>query len=670
MQMYIRHFLWVLRRYLLLIIVGVVVCTVLTGMVSVVKTPKYEAVAMVQVSMANGDNTNDVFSNQAQAVNFALKMTTTDVLKAATQKVPTVSVEDLRESITAAPVDGTQLIGVHATTSNAQLSADEANAVANAFIEYEKTKETQRLQAILDKLRSQIVTAQHEGDQTGMTSLQDTYSNVQTQLTLLDGGLFLQDQALPPTAPNGTSLVVNAALGFALSLIVMCVLAILLDWVDVSVKTPEDVTQLARLEALGSVPLRKGSSLLTPSTIASDEELDEAFTVVSASFQALYNGQRSLIVTGMRSRDGVTVIASQLATSLAQSGLRVLLIDANLRRPKLHQIFQANNSRGLSTVLPDVYALKKQRSQLPAWLGQWKTPTPNLWLLPAGVASVPPLTVLRSMELRKLVEWLVQDTNDQGGASAVDLVIFDAPGLDEQADVSTLAALCDSSLLVVEAGKVRKEGLKTAQALLQRLSAPLMGVVINRQKETHYPYFYTGQEQQVEAPVEVTPASKYALLRPAEEVVTPQAVSISAPMHSSPRTVSQASSTPSSQNMPPASVSPAPRPVASVPSTPSSHGIPPVPATPDLPTAQLPVSEINTPSPAVVRTSTPIPEMRKSGSSPSYEPVEERASQVERPAQRAAASRPGGWKTPSFKKVMEENNPRPGSEPPHQQSRN
>ncbi|GHO76930.1 hypothetical protein KSD_47010 [Ktedonobacter sp. SOSP1-85] len=617
MQIYIRHFLWVLKRYLLLIIVGVVLCTVLTGVVSVMKAPKYEAVATVQVSIATGDSTNDVYSNQALAVGYALKMTNSEVLKAASQKSG-VSVKDLQDSITAAPLDSTQLIGVHAITEDAQKSAFEANAVANAFIEYEKGSETRRLQGILDKLRLEITTAQSAGDQTAASGLQVTYNNVVTQLSMLDSGLFLEEPALPPTTPNGTGLTTNLVLGFGLSLVLMCVFAILLDWIDVSIKTPEDVARLAQLEPLGSIPLRKGVSTLAPPLVANDEVLDEAFTVVGANFQALYVGQRSLLVTGMRGRDGVTTVASQLAISLVQAGLRVLLIDANLRRPAQHQVFKANNARGLATVLTDVYVLKKQRSQLPAWLSQWKTPMSNLWLLPAGAVSVPPLTVLRSMELRKLVDWLVQDITAPGGSSAVDLIIFDAPSLDAQADVSTLATLCDGCVLVMEAGKTSKDSLKTAQALLQRLSAPLVGVVVNRQKEAHHPYFYAGQQQEEGVVVDTVPVAKYAPRRSAEEVAA-------APVPS-----------------------PSPKPGPVLPSS--------VPLTPDVPTALLALEEISAPA-LVAKSASLTPEARKSSSPTSFEQSEEHAPQAEAQANpRVGMARASGWKAPSAKKAEEDDN--------------
>lgn len=615
MQIYIQHFLWVLKRYVLLILAGVVLCSVLTGVVSVMKAPKYEAVATIQVSIATGDSTNDVYSNQALAVSYALKMTNNDVLKAASQKSG-VSVKDLQDSITAAPLDGTQLIGVHAITEDAQKSAFEANAVANAFIEYEKGSEARRLQGILDKLRPEITTAQSAGDQSAASGLQATYNNVQIQLSMLENGLFLEEQALPPTTPNGTGLTTNLVLGFGLSLVLMCVFAILLDWIDVSIKTPEDVARLAQLEPLGSIPLRKGVSTLAPPIVANDEVLDEAFTVVGANFQALYVGQRSLLVTGMRGRDGVTTVASQLAISLAQAGLRVLLIDANLRRPTQHQVFKENNARGLATVLPDVYVLKKQRSQLPAWLSQWKTPMPNLWLLPAGTVSVPPLTVLRSMELRKLVDWLVQDITAPGGSSAVDLVIFDAPSLDAQADVSTLAALCDGCVLVMEAGKTSKDSLKTAQALLQRLSAPLVGVVVNRQKETHHPYFYAGQQQEEGVVVDTVPVAKYAPWRSAEEVAA-------APV-------------------------PSPKPGPVLPSS--------APPTPDVPTALLASEEISVPA-LVTRPATLTPEARKSSGPQSFEQSEEHAPQAEAQTNpRVGIARASGWKAPSAKKAEEDDN--------------
>jgi capsular exopolysaccharide synthesis family protein len=295
---------------------------------------------------------------------------------------------------------------------------------------------------------------------------------------------------------------------------------LLLDWADATIKTPEDVAQLALLEPLGSIALRIEDPELTSDLSLDDNQLERAFSIINTNFHALNTGQRSLMVTSLHSRTGTTTVATRLAIALAQSGTHVLLVDAHLRKPELHTLFHLPNVRGLATVQADVQVLQKQPDQVYNWLNQWGTNEPNLWLLPAGSIMGNSTSVLRSRELRKLVGWLLQEQDASSNhkiSSPVDIIIFDTPALEEEADTVTLAPLCDSSILVVEAGKERKETLKKAQATLQRLGAPVIGVVVNRQKASHRPYLYINQPQQgvfpVDAPSSTVSEVKYPLLK-------------------------------------------------------------------------------------------------------------------------------------------------------------
>src|SRR5581483_6375284 len=229
----------------------------------------------------------------------------------------------------------------------------------------------------------------------------------------------------------------------------------------------------------------------------------------------LYKGQRALLVTSLHQASGTSTIAAHLALNLAQSGLRVLLVDANLRKPALHQTFHVVNARGLSSSLGDVYVLQKRATEIYSWLQTWTTQVPNLWMLPAGPGSIAPISLLRAPELQKLVNRLLQDGSEENGSSQklIDLIIFDTPALLDEADATVLALLCDSSLLVVEAAKERKEALQKANAALQRLGAPVLGVVVNRQKAGHRSYLYpsfSAQEDQRETGSAVETSTRYS----------------------------------------------------------------------------------------------------------------------------------------------------------------
>ncbi len=544
--MQLQHYTWLIWHRLWLIVTGIVLCTGATYAISNHTIPTYEASSLIQVTAPNSSNGSDIFSNQALAVSDALLVTSDDVLHAAIKSLPGVTFAQLQQAVSASPADNTELIQVRGDATTPALAAAITNTVTQIFIQQQVQSETVRLQGTADQLSQQLAAAKTSMDQAqgelillqrnnataaqidqqtnllntyqlNYNSLLSSYSDIQLQKATMARSLAVVQPATPPAQPLGSRKWLNTAIAAALSLLLMVVLVLLLDWVDATLKTPEDVAQLALLEPLGSIPLRRRDSKLISDLSLNDNQLERAFAIIDTNFNALNTGQRSLMVTSLHPRTGTTTVATRLAIALAQSGTHVLLVDAHLRQPELHTLFHLPNLRGLTTCQTDVQALQKQPDQVYNWLSQWATTEPNLWLLPAGPLINNSATILRSKGLRKLVGWLLQDTSsDRSLSSPVDIIIFDTPALEEEADTLTLAPLCDSSVLVIEAGKERKEALKKAQATLQRLGAPILGVVVNRQKASHRSYLYTNQPQQGVFPAEPPsskPEVKYPLLK-------------------------------------------------------------------------------------------------------------------------------------------------------------
>lgn len=547
--MQLQHYTWLIWHRLWLIITGIVLCTGATYAISSHTAVTYEASVLIQVTAPNTSNGSDVFSNQALAVSDALLVTSDDVLRAAVKNLPGVTFDQLQQAVSAAPADNTELVQVRGDASTPDLAAAIANTVAQAFIDHQVASETVRLQGTADLLTQELATVKTNIDKTqadltllqhsstalqsqidqqtnllntyqlNYNSLLTSYNDIELQKATMARSLTIAQPATPPAQPLGSRKLLNTGIAAAMSLLLMVVLVLLLDWVDATIKTPEDVAQLALLEPLGSIPLRTKNPKLTSNPSLDDNRLERAFAIINTNFHALNTGQRSLLVTSLHPRTGSTTVATRLAIALAQSSTRVLLIDAHLRKPELHTLFHLADTRGLATCQADVQLLQKQPDQVYNWLDQWGTSEPNLWLLPVGSITGSPTAVLRSRELRKLVGWLLQEpivSAERKMSAPVDIIIFDTPALEEEADTITLAPLCDSSILVVEAGKERKETLKKAQATLQRLGAPILGVVVNRQKASQRPYLYINQPQQgvfpTELPLPVTEV-KYPLLK-------------------------------------------------------------------------------------------------------------------------------------------------------------
>lgn len=536
--MQIRHFARVFWRWLWLILLGTLICAGATYVISKKIAPTYEASALIQVNDVADASNSGIFNNQAAAVSYAIEVTNTGVLTEVARTVPGVSVTQLQTDVSAAPLDNTALIEVRADAHDAQQAAAIANAVADVFIRQQIASASAVDSATAAKLSQQLAAAKdsvdhaqatltnlvnsqasqtqiaHQADvlnnyQLNYNSLLTSYNQVQLQENLIDNSLTIAQSAVAPDTAKGPHTSLNVALGAALAFLLMLAFVLLLDWLDTTIKTPEDVARMAQLEPLGSIPLR---FRFNSESLASNAAIEQAFVTISTSFKALGYGKRSILVTGLRSGAGTSLVASQLAFALVQSGLRVLLIDANISNPTQHETFNLPDTRGLTNSLNDI-DMPGWSALSSTWLKQWVTGVPGLYLLPAGPQATYMETIRRTAQLQMLAERLLQPTDpdsDETGADEIDMIIIDAPALDQGASAIALAPVADGVILVVRAGKERPESLRSAQATFQRLGTPILGVVINRQRRKHQPYFYANGSQQ--API--APASIQANVEP------------------------------------------------------------------------------------------------------------------------------------------------------------
>lgn len=524
--MQLQHYLWVLKHWFYLILLGVCLCTAATFAASLVFRPDYQAIALLQVNGSPSSTTNDVYSNQALAVADALLITSTDVLQATSQKLPAVSLDQLISSVSASPKNGTAVIEIRASSRDALQAASIANTVTETFVEMQTTSATANLKAYeneltqdMDAAKNNLQSAQQrllvlqqskassdtiqkqqnqvDWYQASYNTLLATYRQTQLQIIQTDSMLSIAQKALPPVTSLWRRLLLNSGLAAGVSLLLMCTLAIVLDWLDTTLKTPRDVQQLIKLPPLGSMP-QSSHPLLLPTSAktlpARSAVVEQALIIIGASFKRLYRDKKIVLVTSLRSGAGVTTTVGNLAIRLAQSGTRVLVVDANQRQPGLSALFNLSQAdRALDGTATDP-ALQTPTS----WLKQWSTPLANLWCMPVSASTGTLSQPLAADALGKLLRALLQ----QATSIAVDVILLDAPALEENADALALASIADRALLVVAAGRTRAEQARQALAVLQQLGAPVESVLINRQKATHRSYFYTLYENSNPAALE------------------------------------------------------------------------------------------------------------------------------------------------------------------------
>lgn len=524
--MQLRHYAWIIWRSLWLILLVTCLVSGATYAISKLIKPVYQASTLIQVNETGEGST--VYTNQIQALTYSQLVNNTAVLQATAKSVPGVTVGQLQAGVSAAPLNNTSVIQILAKASTAQQAADIANGVAQNFIDIQVTQVNAALQNQLQQLNQQIAVAKNAvtADQAQLTALQNSrastttiaqeqgifndeqanydalvleYQQKQIQQYQLKQMLTLVQKALPPAAPLSPRISLNVLIAAAMSVLLMLVFVFVRDWLDTAIKTPEDVANLTRLEPLGSVPLSKDSPAsiaLWDTTKKHNAAVEQAFLIMGRNFSIEHPRPCAVLLTSLRPHAGTTTTAANLAVSMALMGKRILLIDANLRRPTLHNLLQHSNTRGLVESLRDISLLSEK--ELPVWLNQWSTNIPNLWLLPTGSAGAHAEGTLRSPALQTLTQRLLRSPegahNVMGGF--VDYILFDGSSLQEGADPVAVASATNYTLLVAEAGKEQGETLNKAGAIFRKLASPVLGVIITRQSATHRPYFYVENVQQ------------------------------------------------------------------------------------------------------------------------------------------------------------------------------
>lgn len=179
-------------------------------------------------------------------------------------------------------------------------------------------------------------------------------------------------------------------------------------------------------------------------------------------FSSLDQALETLVVTSAAPGDGKSTTLSNLAVTMAQGEKRTILVDADLRQPSLHTIFGASNGQGLTTMAMEDGALSE-----PPLL---ETSVDNLWLLPSGPLPPNPAEILGSRRMEEIIDALKVHA---------DIVLFDAPPVIAVTDAAVLGTKVDGVLLVIRAGKTRREHASRAKEVLERVNVRIVGAVLN-----------------------------------------------------------------------------------------------------------------------------------------------------------------------------------------------
>lgn len=300
-------------------------------------------------------------------------------------------------------------------------------------------------------------------------------------------------QASPPRERSFPSLLLLPAV-LVLAFAAAVGLSVGLELLDTSVKTPQDVTRHLSLPLLGSVPdindeeveIEHPESAVRSAPHAM---ITEAFRTIRGNlqFSAPPERMRALLVTSPKPEDGRTTVAANLAASLAIGGRRVLLVDANLRRPALHRVYPQIGAEGLTNVLigESTFAASVHKTDLA-----------NLDVVGSGPIPPNPAELLNSENFSRFLADAI---------AAYDQVIFDSPPVLLASDASVIASQVDGSILVYRAKDNSRGVALRARTLLEHVGAHLFGAVLNAAQVRRGGYFreqlrtfyeYSGEDEE------------------------------------------------------------------------------------------------------------------------------------------------------------------------------
>ncbi|MBE2272206.1 MAG: polysaccharide biosynthesis tyrosine autokinase [Anaerolinea sp.] len=538
--MELSPYLRILRKWLLLIVLVALVAGSVSFINNVNRPPSYQAQTTISVGTSILDQPNpssaDISLAMGLAPTYQQLLTSYDILQGTVEALNLpMTADQLRRLITSRIVTSTALLVITVTYTDPVLTADIANALAEQLIAQSPTNLTtdqeqqiafaneqitelntlltqsqeqlarldERIAASTDSV--EITTLTQQRNETvaqvnlALATIADfsrTISDIQQRTNAID----VVERARVPVGPTDSNSLGSTVGAAVLGAIAAFGVALVIEYLDDTIRTSEEATAILSLPVLGAI-LRYGDKKMKDidrlvSNQATLSGVAEAYRSLRTNvLYALGDIQEKtpvLVVTSPGPEEGKTLTATNLAIAMAQADLRVLLIDADLRRPKLHTMFGLENNVGLTTLLRGEFtqgdgSAEEYSEQSKRLRECFQTAgIPKLRIITSGIIPPNPAELLGSPLIQKWVEMFraVQD---------IDVVIFDTPPCLTLSDSPILANNVDASvLLVLDMGRTHRRAAHRAKELFGQVGKELFGIVANRTnpREEAYSYGY------------------------------------------------------------------------------------------------------------------------------------------------------------------------------------
>ena len=476
----LRDYGRVIARRWKLVAACVAVAIALAVVWTISQTPTYTATAEILVKPPLGATS---LGGTVQPLNIENERQIVESLPVASLAVRSIDTSGdarglLQHLDVTVPKDA-DVLQIHFQDTDPKVAQQGAQAFATAYFDYS----TQRAQDLIDAQAQSVsdrISALHgPGTAVDRAALQSQLSQITA--TPIDAGEVLVD-AVVPTSPTSPNLLLNIALAAILGAFVGLIAAFVRERMDDRLRGRPDLEETMGAPVMTMIPEipswrdREKAHLVTLEAPRSPAA--EAYRTLRTSIlvAAADRGYKTLMVVSAIAGEGKTTTAANLAVVLAQADKRVVLISADLRRPRVHEFFGLSASeRGLSEVL---------EGDRKAWEALRSGKVDNLWIMSSGAVSDQPTELLQSEAMRELLA-------DQ--REVVDFIIIDCPPVLAVADALVVAPMADAILFVANEQTTPRGAVIAARAQLDQVDARVLGAVLNDVEGKGTGYAYYGQ---------------------------------------------------------------------------------------------------------------------------------------------------------------------------------
>ena len=523
--MELKQYASMLWRWKWLILLGTFLAGLSAFVTSRLQTPVYQATTTVLVNEAPNERDTDytaILTSERLARTYAQMLSTRPVLEQVILHTGISSTpERLAGAIDVQLVRDTQLITVSVEHVSPAFAADIANRLVEVFAERNEALQASRYAASKDNLKQELdaIAAQVKaGEETVASYERSPREATESELARLQSDLaqyrqsyasLLQsyealriaeagsvsnvvqvEAAVPPEAPIRPRTMVNTLLAAIVGAMLAVGVVILIEYLDDTVKTPEEVEKATGLPVIAMIARIEDHAEGDPHAAREPRSpVAEAFRALRTNlqFSSVDRSLHTLLVTSVGPKEGKSTVAANLATVMAQGGHRVVLLDADMRRPRVHRLLGVPNRIGLSDLF--VRTPLEINGAVRAWRLE------NLSVLTSGGLPPNPAELLASERMGLILEEL---------GKRGDYIVIDSPPASVVTDATILAARVDGVLLVIEPKRTRLASAVQVVDQMRRAGANVIGLVVNNIRPGHSGYYstyyikYTYEEEPIE----------------------------------------------------------------------------------------------------------------------------------------------------------------------------